>query len=165
MPHYQLAVIQARIVEQGIMASSEVTMAQIEKRECATCSSPGMVYGTRDIVRDFEGASLTIPSVEGWFCTACGELEFDTSESAQSFFEQVTVLQQQERARQAGELRAIRRRLKLTQRQAAELFGGGANAFSDYERGTTRPARATVLLLHLLDHHPELLQVLRSRQR
>ena len=24
--------------------------------------------------------------------------------------------------------------------QAAELFGGGANAFSDYERGTTRPS-------------------------
>jgi HTH-type transcriptional regulator/antitoxin MqsA len=124
-----------------------------------------MFYGCRDVSREFEGASITVPDVEGWFCTACGELEFDTPESARSFFEQVTVLQQQERARQAGELRAIRIRLKLTQRQAAELFGGGANAFSDYERGATRPARSTVLLLHLLDHHPELLQELRSQQR
>ncbi len=140
-------------------------MAQIEKRECATCYTLDMVYGSWDIVRNFEGVSLTVPGVEGWFCLACGELEFDTPESARSFLEQVRVRQQQERARQADELRAIRRRLKLTQRQAAELFGGGANAFSDYERGTTRPARSTVLLLHLLDHHPELLKELRSQQR
>ena len=122
-----------------------------------------MVYGRRDITRDFEGAAINIPDVEGWFCTACGELEFDTPEAARSFFEQVNVLQQQERSRQAAELRAIRKRLKLTQRQAAELFGGGVHAFSDYERGTARPARSTVMLLHLLDHHTELLQELRSR--
>jgi HTH-type transcriptional regulator / antitoxin MqsA len=140
-------------------------MVQTDKRQCATCGSPGMVYGRRDIARDFEGTSITVPNVEGWLCTVCGELEFETPESARGFFEQVTVLQQQERVRQASELRAIRKRLKLTQRQAAELFGGGANAFSDYERGAARPARSTVLLLHLLDHHPELLQELRGQQR
>ncbi len=110
------------------------------------------------------GAALTIPDVARWFCTACGELEFDSPELARSFLEQVTVLQQQRRSMQAAELHAIRKRLKLTQRQTAELFGGGANAFSEYERGTTRPARSTVMLLHLLDHHPELLQALRSLQ-
>ena len=140
-------------------------MARTETRQCATCGTRGMVYGRRDITRDFEGTALTVPDVAGWFCTSCGELEFADSETAQSFFEQITSLQQQERNRQAAELRAIRKRLKLTQRQAAELFGGGGNAFSEYERGTTRPARSTVLLLHLLDHHPELLQELRGQQR
>jgi len=124
-----------------------------------------MIYGQRDITRDFEGAAITVPGVVGWFCTACGELEFDSPESARSFLERGAVLQQQERSRQAAELHAIRKRLKLTQRQAAELFGGGANAFSDYERGAARPSRSTFLLLHLLDHHPELLQELRSQQR
>lgn len=140
-------------------------MAKTDKRQCSSCGTPGMVYGLRDITRDFEGTTITLPNIEGWFCSACGELEFDSAESARIFFEQVTVLQQQERARQAAELHAIRKRLKLTQRQAAELFGGGANAFSDYERGRTRPSRSTVMLLHLLDHHPELLQELRSQQR
>jgi HTH-type transcriptional regulator/antitoxin MqsA len=137
-------------------------MAQKDKRQCSSCGNLDMVYGRRDISREFEGTAITVPDIEGWYCTNCGELEFDTQESARSFFEQVTALQQGERARQASELRAIRKRLKLTQRQAAELFGGGTNAFSDYERGTTRPARATVMLLHLLDHHPELLQELRA---
>jgi len=123
-----------------------------------------MVYGRRNVTRNFEGTPLTIPDVDGWLCQVCGEVEFADADSAQRFFEQVSELQQRERKRLAVELKAIRRRLKLTQRQAAELFGGGANAFSDYERGTTRPARSTVLLLQLLDHHPELLQELQSQQ-
>ena len=140
-------------------------MARTDTRQCATCGASGMVYGRRDVTRDFEGTALTVPDVEGWFCTICGELEFPDPETARRFFDEVTALQEQERNRQAAELRAIRKRLKLTQRQAAELFGGGANAFSDYERGTTRPARSTVLLLHLLDNHPELLQELRTQLR
>ena len=40
---------------------------------------------------------------------------------------------------------------------AAELFGGGVNAFSHYETGRTRPPLALVKLLRLLDRHPELL--------
>jgi HTH-type transcriptional regulator/antitoxin MqsA len=123
-----------------------------------------MVYGRQNVSRDFEGAALSIPDVAGWFCKACGELEFDSPESARSFLDQVTALQHQNRKKQAAELYAIRKRLKLTQRQAAELFGGGTNAFSEYERGTTKPARSTVMLLQILDHHPELLQELRNLQ-
>ena len=52
-----------------------------------------MVYGRRDVTRNFEAVALTIPDVAGWFCTACGELEFDSPDSARSYFEQVTVLQ------------------------------------------------------------------------
>lgn len=60
-------------------------------------------------------------------------------------------------ARQAAELRRIRKDLGLTQKKAAELFGGGVNAFSEYERGVTQPSKSTVVLLHLLDKHPDLL--------
>ena len=132
------------------------------ERQCASCGTHGMIFGRWDVTNDFEGTALTVPDVEGWRCPHCGDVEFETAEAAERFFEQAAALQQQERIRQAGELKAIRKRLKLTQRQAAELFGGGANAFSDYERGTTKPARSTVLLLHLLDQHPELLQELRN---
>jgi HTH-type transcriptional regulator/antitoxin MqsA len=48
-------------------------------------------------------------------------------------------------------------KLGLTQKQAAEIFGGGVNAFSRYERGEVEPGPSTVKLLHLLDKHPELL--------
>jgi HTH-type transcriptional regulator / antitoxin MqsA len=51
-----------------------------------------------------------------------------------------------------------RKRLKLTQREAARIFGGGPNAFSLYERGKAKPPKSTLLLLKLLDQHPELLK-------
>ena len=66
------------------------------------------------------------------------------------------------RAAAAAELRAIRKRLGLKQAEAGKLFGGGTSAFSEYERGKTQPHKSTVLLLRLLDKHPELLKELQG---
>ena len=51
----------------------------------------------------------------------------------------------------------VRKKLALDQREAAEIFGGGVNAFSRYENGKTRPPVALVKLLRVLDKHPDLL--------
>ena len=56
----------------------------------------------------------------------------------------------------------VRRKLDLDQRQAAELFGGGVNAFSRYESGKTKPPLALVKLIKLLDRHPELLNEVKT---
>jgi HTH-type transcriptional regulator/antitoxin MqsA len=60
-----------------------------------------------------------------------------------------------------GFIAAVRKKLALDQREAAELFGGGVNAFSRYENGTTKPPLALVKLLRVLDRHPELLNEVR----
>jgi HTH-type transcriptional regulator / antitoxin MqsA len=52
---------------------------------------------------------------------------------------------------------SVRKKLDLDQRQAAQIFGGGVNAFSRYENGKTKPPLALVKLLRVLDKHPELL--------
>lgn len=52
--------------------------------------------------------------------------------------------------------------LRLDQREAAALFGGGVNAFSRYETGKTKPPLALVQLLRLLERHPELLEEMRQ---
>jgi HTH-type transcriptional regulator/antitoxin MqsA len=57
---------------------------------------------------------------------------------------------------------SVRKKLALDQRQAAELFGGGVNAFSRYENGKTKPPLALVKLLKLLDRHPDLLDEVRT---
>ena len=51
----------------------------------------------------------------------------------------------------------VRKKLALDQREAAEIFGGGINAFSRYENGKTKPPLALVKLLKVLDRHPDLL--------
>ncbi len=57
---------------------------------------------------------------------------------------------------------SVRKKLALDQREAAELFGGGVNAFSRYENGKTKPPLALVKLLKILDRHPDLLNEVRA---
>lgn len=56
----------------------------------------------------------------------------------------------------------VRKKLNLDQRQAAEIFGGGVNAFSRYETGKTKPPVALIKLLRLLDRHPNLIDEIRT---
>ena len=60
---------------------------------------------------------------------------------------------------------AVRKKLHLDQREAAEIFGGGVNAFSRYENGKTKPSLALVKLLKVLDRHPDLLGEIRGGVR
>jgi len=53
-------------------------------------------------------------------------------------------------------------KLKLSQREAGGLLKVGQSAFSKYERGLVEPSGPTSQLLRLLDHHPELIDELRS---
>jgi HTH-type transcriptional regulator / antitoxin MqsA len=55
-----------------------------------------------------------------------------------------------------AEIRALRKKLKLSQAAAGELFKVGANAFDKYERGLVTPYGPTVQLMTLLEKHPEL---------
>ena len=56
----------------------------------------------------------------------------------------------------------VRKKLDLDQRTAAEIFGGGVNAFSRYETGKTKPPLALVKLLKVLDRHPDLLNEVKA---
>ena len=65
-------------------------------------------------------------------------------------------------AEEIAELTRIRKKLGLTQQEAARLAGGGKNAFSRYERGHAKPVAAVINLFRLLDRHPDLLRELQA---
>lgn len=64
----------------------------------------------------------------------------------------------------AEEVRRIRTRLKLSQRRAGELLGGGPRAFQKYESGEVVVSRPMANLLMLLDRDPARLKELASGQ-
>jgi HTH-type transcriptional regulator/antitoxin MqsA len=61
---------------------------------------------------------------------------------------------------QPHEVRAIRLRLKLSQRKASELLGGGPRAFQKYESGEVAVSKPMANLLRLLDRDPARLKEL-----
>jgi HTH-type transcriptional regulator/antitoxin MqsA len=105
------------------------------------------------------GASTTVEGLSGWHCEACDDIIFD-AESARRYAAAGDELVLRDRERQSKEIRRIRRKLGLSQIDAARLTGGGHNAFSRYERGEAAPLPAVINLLRLLDKHPELLKEL-----
>jgi HTH-type transcriptional regulator/antitoxin MqsA len=105
--------------------------------------------------------STKVEGLSGWRCRACNEVEYD-AKSAERYAAAGDELVLQARKHQQDEIRRIRRKLGLSQQEAALLTGGGHNAFSRYERGESIPMPAVVNLLRLLDRHPELLRELRG---
>ena len=126
--------------------------------KCPVCGAAELVHDTRDLPYTYKGETTVIPAVTGEFCPACAEGVLDMNESERyglmisSFHKQVNAAFVQPEF-----ITTVRKKLKLDQREAGEIFGGGVNAFSRYENGKTKPPLALVKLLKVLDRHPELL--------
>lgn len=131
--------------------------------KCPTCGAADLVHDTRDLPYTYKGESTTIPAVTGDFCSACGEAILERSESVRTSQLMLKFNKQVNAAIVDPEfIASVRKKLKLDQREAAEIFGGGVNAFSRYENGKTKPPLALVKLLKVLDRHPDLLSEIRA---
>jgi HTH-type transcriptional regulator/antitoxin MqsA len=130
---------------------------------CPICEQAELVADTRDLPYTYKGESTTIPGVTGEYCPACGEAILDASESARASASMLEFNRQVNASIVDPEfISRVRKRLALDQREAAEIFGGGVNAFSRYENGKTKPPLALVKLLRVLDRHPDLLEEIRA---
>jgi HTH-type transcriptional regulator/antitoxin MqsA len=131
--------------------------------KCPSCAAADLIHDTRDVPYTYKGESTTIPTVTGDFCPACGEAVFDAAESTRTSAAMLEFNKQVNASIVDPEFIArVRKKLALDQREAAEIFGGGVNAFSRYENGKTKPSLALVKLLKVLDHHPDLLNEVRT---
>jgi len=129
-------------------------------RFCLHCDDGAVLkHGVCDLVFSYRDHSLTVPKVSGWHCLVCGECEFDEGEGKR-YSDAVDAFCAEVDGKIAESVRSIRKKLGLKQADAGRLFGGGVSAFSEYECGKTQPHKSTVLLLKLLDKHPELLREL-----
>jgi HTH-type transcriptional regulator/antitoxin MqsA len=129
---------------------------------CPSCGAAKMVRGKRDLPYSYKGESTVIKGVHGDFCSACGESLPTTEECSRVSAAMGDFNKKVNAALVDPEFIArVRTKLKLDQHEAAEIFGGGVNAFSRYETGKTKPPLALVKLLRVLDRHPELLKEVR----
>ncbi len=130
--------------------------------KCPDCGAAELIHDTRDLPYIYKGETTVIPAVTAQFCPACGESITDLAETErvmrdmQAFNKQVNAA-----IVDPSFIVEVRKKLDLGQREAAEIFGGGINAFSRYENGKTKPPLALVKLLKVLNRHPNLLDEVR----
>ncbi len=131
--------------------------------KCPACGAAKMVRDTRDLPYTYKGVSTTIEGVNGHYCVACDEAVLDADESARTS-DIIAQFNKEVNASYVDPayITQVRKKLRLDQREAAEIFGGGVNAFSRYENGKTKPPLSLVKLLKVLDRHPDLLNEIRA---
>ena len=131
--------------------------------KCPVCGAVELVHDTRDVPYTYKGEATTIASVTGDFCPACSESVLDATESDRVMREMRAFSRQVNAAIVDPQfIASVRKKLALDQKEAAEIFGGGVNAFSRYENGKAKPPLALVKLLKVLDRHPDLLSEVRA---
>ncbi|MCM5557736.1 type II toxin-antitoxin system MqsA family antitoxin [Pleomorphomonas sp. JP5] len=118
-----------------------------------------LTFGVRPTTFTFGGRSLTV-DMPGWYGEDEEDAIFDKAGQT-AYHRAMTVL----KARASGllepsDVRRIRRKLKLSQRDASARLGGGPAAFQKYEAGDVLVSQAMSNLLRLLDRDPSLLDVL-----
>ena len=131
--------------------------------KCPICGAAELIHDIRDLPYTYKGENTTIWGVTADFCPACGESVTDMTETERVMREMQAFNKQVNAAIvDPGFIVSVRKKLDLGQKEAAEIFGGGINAFSRYESGKTKPPLALVKLLKVLDRHPDLLNEVRS---
>lgn len=132
------------------------------KKNCPVCGTGTLERKTQKQSFEYKGQKFEYEQPGDW-CDSCGEAvlsqsDLEAVEPALSDFRAVV-----DGFLKTSDIRRIRSKLNLTQKEAGEIFGGGHNAFSRYECGLARQPKATDKLLRLLDRHPELLDEIKNR--
>lgn len=131
--------------------------------KCPVCGYEELHTVTRDLPYSYRGETVVIKGLSGQYCSSCQEMILE-GQDLQRFSDEAAAWNRQVNAAviDPAFVSAIRKKLKLTQKEASKIFGGGPNAFSRYETGKALPPPSLVQLLRLLDNHPALLEEIRQ---
>jgi len=126
--------------------------------DCPACGSKRLGLVAHPEVVAFKGTPVQVPAMLRTVCAACGysfasPLQHDANVAAAR---DAHVSRGAEAKRAKGlltgaELRVVRERMGLTQREASELFGGGPVAFSKYENEDVMQSAALDKLVRVVD--------------
>ncbi len=128
------------------------------RRDCPVCGTKNaMVLEARNVpVRYKEHQREHL--VTTWWCTKCGEGILEPEMLAENERRFVELRAQVDNVLLPEQVRAIRERLGISQREAGKLLGGGVRAFQKYESGEVPVSSAMKHLLVLLGNEPARLQ-------
>lgn len=118
-----------------------------------------MRRAVRSLPFTYKGETISVEQ-PGWYCEDCREGVLTQEDMAAT-----QPVLQDFKARVEGvmtpaEVRDVRKRLRLSQRRASALLGGGERSFQKYESGAVMVSHAMSNLLRVLSAEPALLSVL-----
>src|SRR5664279_5927675 len=122
---------------------------------CPVCERGSLSLSTYSGRFMHRGAELEIGDLVSWLCDMCGERTMEPQQIRANNAKVAQAKRDHADAQRSDDLlatedvRQVRALLGLTQAEASQVFRGGANAFSKYERGEVIQSEPMDLLLRL----------------
>lgn len=135
---------------------------QTKTQSCPACGGL-MRFERRAEILEYKGHERRIKLL-AWWCTSCEEAILDGKALAESEREFLELKAEVDEVLGPREVAAIRKRLRLSQRKAGDLLGGGPRAFQKYESGKQAVSVPMSNLLRLLANDPGRLRELEDSE-
>lgn len=126
------------------------------KADCPRCGSDDVNVVTYSDTVDFRGLELDVSGLHERKCADCGHIwktdddqRHNMAVVKEEYARQRDLIRARNGMLSSTEILAIREQLKLTQKEASDLFGGGPNAFNKYESGEVLQSQAMDKLLRI----------------
>jgi len=118
-------------------------------KNCPICYGK-LEHKKKDTVYEYKGEKITI-SQPAKYCLSCRESFLSADDIKATKKDIVDFKRSVDHLLKTEEIKAIRKRLNLTQQEAGKIFGGGIRSFYKYETGENNPHRSLDILLRLID--------------
>lgn len=118
-------------------------------KKCPICDN-NLEQNKKKVAFNYKNNTLNVMQ-QGLYCQLCDEMFLSPSDLKATKKEITDFKRSVDGYLQTQEIKKIRKKLKLTQKAAAEVFGGGQRAFYKYEAGEITQNKALDLLLRLFD--------------
>lgn len=122
---------------------------------CPFCEKGTLHATTRVELHPYGAKTISVDGFRRSVCDACGEEMVRADEARANTRLIADACLASDGKMSTCAIQSFRMRHGLTQSRASELFGGGSNAFSKYERGEVMPSKAMDSLMRLYDALPE----------
>ena len=124
------------------------------KALCAICGEGHITAQVRAVETEYKGTKSLLP-MHYQLCDTCTSDYAGMAESKLNKRIVMAFRKQVDGLLTGDEITALRKQYKITQAQAARLFGGGPVAFSKYENDDVAQSEAMDTLLRLVRRSPE----------
>jgi len=134
----------------------------MNKTICPICETGSLSKQVHTGEIRYHNQAVQVPDLEYSQCSNCGADPVLADQAKRNQVRFSDVRRKIDGLLSSSDIRKARRYLGLTQHAAANVFGGGLNAFSKYERGEVIQSKAMDKLIRLSCRYPDAWKYLNS---
>ena len=136
----------------------------MKAKKCPICGVGVLEKKIETETFEYKGETQKLPNSVTYACAECGEAVVDNATLKESGKVLKNFQREVDGLLTGEQIKAVRKKLGLTQEQMAVIVGGGLKSMARYESGQVCQSKGMDNLLRILDAFPETLRVIQKKR-